>query len=202
VVQALIRIILKVWSVANGFFCLTRREYVHEKDSQTGQGQLVCIEQRINNPDALIVLFFLLFAVVYYGVFSLPLTLMMSGGWTLAHWPALVVLALNSTYRLVLKWHERIGAILEWEHPVGRESNSTRVVAVLIGFTAGFGSGLLADWLVNGGQLTDTGIGIAALVGVAESVWNGKRIGGGKMYDEIESPEIEERRIVISQGSF
>jgi len=191
-----------LWLIANRMFCLSRREFSREFDPGTGRSQLVRIEQRIYAPNAFIVSCFVLFAVVYYGVLSLPLTFVLSGRWTLAHWPALIVLALNSTYRFILKFHERLATKLDWDQPVGRESPSTRATAVAIGFAAGFSSGSLADWLVAGGQFTDLGLGMALLVGIAEAVMNGQKIGGGAMYDEIGSPVIEEYRKVVSKDKI
>lgn len=179
---------------ANAPFRLQRFETELSRDPATNELRLAKTDYMIEAPDVILVLFMFIFACVYYGLLSLPVTWLMSSQITLKYWPAIIVLAVNSTYRFVLKYQERAASLVDWGEPVGRETKLRWIIAISIGFLAGTGSGVLADWLVSGGQFTTKGLGFAALLGLAEMTWNGKRIGGGVMYDEVEKPEVFVKR--------
>ncbi|MCA9275247.1 MAG: hypothetical protein KDA29_04400 [Phycisphaerales bacterium] len=184
------RFIQFVWNKANAPFRLNRFETDLYRDPTSGKLRLIKTDYTLDVPDVILVLFMLIFACMYYGVLSVPVTWLLANQITLRHWPAIIVLAVNSTYRFVLKYQERAASLVDWGEPVGRENRFRWVIAVLVGFLAGTSSGVLADWLIGRGQFTAQGLGFAALLGLAEMVWNGKRIGGGALYDEVETPEV------------
>lgn len=155
------------------------------------------IDHEFVAPDVIMVLMMFAFAVVYYGALSLPVVWLQAGVFTLVHWPAVLILAMNSSFRFVLKYRERAASLLDWTEPVGRERRVVWLLAVLVGLLAGLCSGLLADWLVTTGSPSAQGVIFAGLLGVAEMIWNGKRIGGGGFYDEVERPEVLVRRTKI-----
>ena len=186
-----------LYRATSSCFWITHTDVIEEFEDQSGERRLVRIEHRIDQLDSILVSFTFIFACVYYALLSLPVTWMIAGQITMRHWPAIVILAINSTYRFVLKYQERIASLVDWDHPVGRESRWRMSMAVLIGFLAGVGSGFLADWLIAGGKFTPQGIGFALILGTAEMIWNGKRIGGGAMYDEVEKPEVLEFKSVV-----
>ena len=179
-----------IWMLANAPFRLRRFETDLYRDPATNEMRLTKTDYMMEVPDVILVLFMFIFACVYYAVLSVPVTWLLANQITLRQWPAILVLGVNSTYRFVLKYQERAASLVDWGEPVGRESKPRCVTAILIGFLAGAGSGVLADWLTSYGQFTPKGLGFAALLGVAEMVWNGKRIGGGVMYDEVEMPQV------------
>ncbi|MFG0300387.1 MAG: hypothetical protein ACF8K1_12365 [Phycisphaerales bacterium JB047] len=179
-----------VWMLANAPYRLRRVETDLYRDPSSNEMRLTKTDYMMEVPDAFLVLFMFIIACVYYGLLSLPVTWLVSNQITLRQWPAILILGVNSTYRFVLKYQERAASLVDWGDPVGRESKPRWVTAILIGFLAGAGSGVLADWLTSNGQFTPKGLGFAALLGVAEMVWNGKRIGGGVMYDEVEMPQV------------
>lgn len=186
-----------IWMLANAPFRLRRFETDLYRDPATNEMRLTKTDYIMEVPDVILVLFMFFFACVYYGLLSLPVTWLITNQITLRQWPAVIILAVNSTYRFVLKYQERAASLVDWGEPVGRETKLRWVIAVLVGFLAGAGSGVLADWLTAQGQFTPKGLGFAVLLGVAEMVWNGKRIGGGIMYDEVEKPDIVVRKTNI-----
>jgi len=186
-----------IWMLANAPFRLRRFETDLYRDPATNEMRLTKTDYMMEVPDVILVLFMFFFACVYYGLLSLPVTWLISNQFTLRQWPAIIILAVNSTYRFVLKYQERAASLVDWGEPVGRETKLRWVIAVLVGFLAGASSGVLADWLTSYGQFTPQGVGLAVLLGVAEMVWNGKRVGGGIMYDEVEKPDIVIRKTNI-----
>lgn len=186
-----------IWMLANAPFRLRRFETDLYRDPATNEMRLTKTDYVMEVPDVILVLFMFIVACVYYGLLSLPVTWLITNQITLRQWPAVIILAVNSTYRFVLKYQERAASLVDWGEPVGRESKLRWLIAVLVGFLAGAGSGVLADWLTAQGQFTPKGLGFAVLLGVAEMVWNGKRIGGGIMYDEVEKPDIVVRKTNI-----
>jgi len=186
-----------IWVLANAPFRLRRFETDMYRDPATNEMRLTKTDYMMEVPDVILVLFMFFFACVYYGLLSLPVTWLISNQFTLRQWPAIIILAVNSTYRFVLKYQERAASLVDWGEPVGRETKLRWVIAVLVGFLAGASSGVLADWLTSYGQFTPQGVGLAVLLGVAEMVWNGKRVGGGIMYDEVEKPDIVIRKTNI-----
>lgn len=193
----MIRFIRYVWNKANAPFRLSRFETELYRDPTSGKLRLIKTDYMMEVPDVILVLFMFIFACVYYAVLSVPVTWLLANQITLRQWPAVIILAVNSTYRFVLKYQERAASLVDWGEPVGRETKLRWLIAVLVGFLAGAGSGVLADWLTAQGQFTSKGLGFAVLLGVAEMVWNGKRIGGGIMYDEVEKPDIVVRKTNI-----
>lgn len=186
-----------IWMLANAPFRLRRFETDLYRDPATNEMRLTKTDYVMEVPDVILVLFMFIVACVYYGLLSLPVTWLITNQITLRQWPAVIILAVNSTYRFVLKYQERAASLVDWGEPVGRESKLRWLIAVLVGFLAGAGSGVPADWLTAQGQFTPKGLGFAVLLGVAEMVWNGKRIGGGIMYDEVEKPDIVVRKTNI-----
>jgi hypothetical protein len=184
------RLIAEIWSAINSPFWLTHTEVVREGD------RVFRIEYIARAPGAPAALLQFGFSAVYYTVLGIPVTAMLNQGFTLSHWPAMLVLAANSTLRFIVKYHERISQHIDWPYPVGRESRLVLGVMVLIGAFAGFCAGLWADHLVFGG-LTNQGLGFAFLLAFVEGMWNARRVGGGRAYGSIEPPPVEIRRVQI-----
>ena len=188
----------RFWSTMNNPFWLTRREYSQEVDLN-GNPYLVRIERTVLEPGFLYAVFMFLIACLYYFILSIPVIHFTAQKFTIVHWPSVLILAGNSTYRFVLKYHERLALVLEWNDEVGRESSLRKAWTMFVGFVAGISSGLLADWLISGGQFTPMGISLSCMLGVAEMVWNGKRLAGGAAYDHIEVPQVHEVRTVVNK---
>lgn len=193
----MLRLLGFVWRQANVCFRVCRYETELRRDQESGELSLVKIDYEFVAPDVILVLMMFVFAVVYYGALSLPLIWLQAGVFTVVHWPAFLILATNSSFRFVLKYRERAASLLDWTEPVGRERRGVWLLAVFVGLLAGLGSGLLADWLITKGNFSLYGIVTAGLVGIAEMILSGKRIGGGAMYDEVERPEVVIRRTKI-----
>lgn len=193
----MLRLIGIVWRNANAYFRVCRYETEVRRDQQSGELTLIKIDYEFVAPDVIMVLMMFVFAVVYYGALSLPVVWLQAGVFTLVHWPAVLILATNSSFRFVLKYRERSASLLDWTEPVGRERRVVWLLAVLVGLLAGLGSGLIADSLVTKGSFSLYGMVTAGMLGIAEMIWNGKRIGGGALYDEVEQPEVVVRRTKI-----
>lgn len=190
-------VVSKLWCFVSAPFWLTRREFVQEIDPQSDSSCVVCVKRSVLEPGVLHAAFMFLFGCMYYFVLSVPVTYITAQKFTMVYWPSVLILAANSTFRFTLKYHERLAMILDWNEAVGRESYLRRAGIIFVGLAAGLSAGLSADWLISGSQFTPAGVGFACVLGVAEMIWNGKRIGGGAAYDHIELPQVHEVRTIV-----